>query len=204
MAALITDPNLESRLRAERELSGADRYDEVWDGIYMMAPLANDEHQEIVGAMTAILQAVVAWQGLGLVRPGVNVSDRDEGSEHNYRCPDVVVFLNGMAARNRDAHWVGGPDLAVEVVSSHDRSREKLPFYASVGVREVLVIDRDPWALELHRLTGETLMLAGRTTLADARTLDSRVVPLAFSLTPGTARPTILVTQRDSASRWNI
>jgi len=47
---------------------------------------------------------------------------------------------------------VGGPDFAVEILNPGDRTPEKLPFYASVNVRELLVVDRDPWSLELFRL----------------------------------------------------
>ena len=36
---------------------------------------------------------VVTGAGLGKVRPGVNLSDRNEGWIHNYRGPDVVAFL---------------------------------------------------------------------------------------------------------------
>ena len=47
MSILVIDPALSERLLAERRKSGGDRYDEVWDGVYIMSPLANDEHQEI-------------------------------------------------------------------------------------------------------------------------------------------------------------
>ena len=39
MTIMLTDPRLEQRLKLEREESGADRYDEVWEGIYMMTPM---------------------------------------------------------------------------------------------------------------------------------------------------------------------
>ncbi len=55
MATLITDSELEKQLRAAREAMGADRYDEVWEGVYMMAPMPNDEHQDLVALLTSIL-----------------------------------------------------------------------------------------------------------------------------------------------------
>ena len=48
--------------------------------------------------------------------------------------------------------WYGGPDFAVEVISPFDRSRKKFEFYARVGVRELLLVNRKPWSLELYRL----------------------------------------------------
>ncbi len=59
MTTLITDRDLEQRLQAERRALGADRYDEVWEGTYMMAPRPNDEHQQLVNRFAAIFQDVI-------------------------------------------------------------------------------------------------------------------------------------------------
>src|SRR5438067_1116105 len=115
-----------------------------------MAPLPDDEHQDIQANFVAAFKDFFGWDSWAKVRAGVNVSDRNEGWEQNYRCPDVVVFLPGTRAINRGAHWEGGPDFLVEIASDRDRAREKLPFYAAVGVREVLIVDRNPWGLELY------------------------------------------------------
>jgi hypothetical protein len=56
---LIRDPEVELRLRAERAATGADRHDEVWEGIYMMAPMPNDEHQQIVSRFVSILEEII-------------------------------------------------------------------------------------------------------------------------------------------------
>ena len=41
MALMVLDPTAEKRLKAERQASGLDRYDEVWEGVYVMVPLAS-------------------------------------------------------------------------------------------------------------------------------------------------------------------
>ena len=197
MHLIVTDPRDQKRLIAERQASGADRFDEVWEGTYVMAPLANDEHQDLQAKLISIVQIVVGWDGEGLVRGGVNVSDRDDGWQHNYRCPDVVVFMKGTSARNCDTHWVGGPDFAVEILSPGDRTPEKLPFYASVNVRELLVIDRDPWQLEFFRLSSGELR-----PVADP--LISKVLPLSFRLIPASPRPTIEAEHRETGQRWSV
>ena len=112
---------------------------------------------------------MVDWPRLGKVYQGVNVSDRDDDWTKNFRCPDVAVYLTGNPAVAKGAYWHGGPDFAVEILSPDDRSREKLDFYARVGVRELLLIDRDPWALELYRRNGAEWALAGRSTLEPVR-----------------------------------
>jgi Uma2 family endonuclease len=175
----------------------------VWEGTYVMAPLPNDEHQAVQTSLATIFQIVIEWPGAGLVRAGVNVSDREEGWEHNYRCPDVVVFMKGTSARNCDTHWVGGPDFAVEVRSPGDRTPEKLPFYASVSVRELLVVERRPWLLELYRLANGELAPVGRCAAGDAEALNSEVLPLSFRLIPASPRPAIEVEHRETGQRWS-
>jgi Uma2 family endonuclease len=103
------------------------------------------------------------------------------------------VFLPGNPAEDRGSHWFGGPDLAVEITSRFDRSREKFDFYAKVGIRELLLVDRRPWQLELHRRNGDRRELVGRTGLDDPFALSSRVLPLTFRLISGPSRPKIEV-----------
>ena len=203
MATLVRDVKLEEQIREDRRLRGSDRWDEVWEGVYVMAPLPNDEHQELQAELVAILQVTVKWTGLGDIRAGVNVSDREDWT-NNYRCPDVAAFMKGTTAVNRGTFWLGGPDFAVEIVSPDDASRDKLEFYGSVGVRELLVVDRHPWKLELYRLRGRRLELAGESLPGTPDVLTSDVVPLSFRLLGGASRPLIEVAQVDGAQRWTF
>jgi hypothetical protein len=47
MALVSLEPTELKRLVRQRRDSGADRFDEVWDGVYVMAPLADNEHQSL-------------------------------------------------------------------------------------------------------------------------------------------------------------
>ena len=185
MTTLITDRYLERQLIRRRRAWGADKYDEVWDGVYIMNAIPNIEHQSFVGRLTYILQYLVVDPGLGLVLPGCNVTDRTEKWRENYRVPDLAVFLNGTQAINKKSHWLGGPDLAVEIVSPRDRSREKLDFYGKVGTRELLLLDRDPWSLELYRFDVGVPALVARSDVAGGATLETEVVPLHWRLVAG-------------------
>lgn len=202
MVALITDPGLEARVIAERKAIGADRYDEVWEGVTMMAAMPNDEHQDIVANLTHAFVEVVQLPGLGKARPGINLSDRYDDWESNYRCPDVAVFLNETKAENLGSHWRGAADFLVEVISPRDRAREKLPFYEELGVREVLLVDRDPWRLELYRLASGKLAEVGRSDVGSGVVLSSKMVPLTFELVPGDARPQIQVVHVPDGRKW--
>jgi Uma2 family endonuclease len=202
MATLVLDPEVEERIKAERETSGAHRYDEVWEGVYMMAPLANDEHQDLQTQLGGVLLVRVGWTGLGQVRTGVNISDREEQWIENYRIPDVAVFLPGTTARNCGAFWLGGPDFAIEIASPGDRSRDKLTFYASVGVRELLLVDRAPWGLELYRRVGNRLLLQAKSDPANPAVIASTLVPLTFRMVAGAPRPRIEVADADGKQNW--
>jgi Uma2 family endonuclease len=198
------DPYVEERIRAEREASGADCYDEVWEGVYMMSPLPDDEHQEIVLQFARVLQEVIGDPALGKVRPGVNLSDREEDWTFNYRGPDVVVFLKTGRARNLGTHWCGPADFLVEITSPHDQTREKIPFYSRLGVVELLVIERQPWRLELYRHSEGELRLTGQSDLESAAVLASGVVPLTFQLVSGDPRPQIQVTHAPADRTWLV
>jgi Uma2 family endonuclease len=204
MATLVQDLDLARQLIAKRRKLGHDRFDEVWDGTYVMNPSPNDEHQEIQARLIHLLEDLVGIPRLGKVRGGVNVSDRQTGWKHNYRVPDVVVFLNDTRAVNCDTFWFGGPDFAVEIASPADRSREKLTFYAKVGTRELLLVDRKPWSLELYRHDGEKLVLTGKSTLAKRDWLTSEIVPLKLRLVAGKTRPEIEAVHRTSRKKWRM
>ncbi len=204
MPMLIDDPRLESRLLKRRRIMGGDRYDEVWDGVYVMSPLASDEHQRLVTDFSIVFGIVIGFPGLGQVRAGVNVSDRVKDWRKNYRCPDVAVKLNGGLVRILKNHWVGGPDFAVEVVSKRDRSRQKIDFYAAIGTRELLIVDRDPWALELYGLRDGRLIPTGVSRIGTSTTLASDVLPLTFRLIEAEGVPKIEVAHPETARTWMI
>jgi Uma2 family endonuclease len=204
MSMLIADTLHEQILKRQRAESGADRFDEVWDGVTVMSPLADNEHQDLVGGLCAVLQAVVTWADLGKVAPGANVSDRNTGWDKNYRIPDVAVFLRDGQARDCGTHWLGGPDLAIEITSPGDLTRDKIPFYAAIGTRELLILARDSWTLELYRLDASTLSLVQKATVDSTEPLVSDIVPLQFQLIAGDDRPRIEVRRINAADRWTV
>ena len=203
MTAVIADFDLQRSLIRRRQLRQEDRYDEVWDGVYVMNAQPNNEHQSLVSRISHICECVIGDTMLGKVLPGTNVSDRAKNWKKNYRCPDVAVFLNGTKAINWETHWQGGPDLAVEIASSRDQTWEKIEFYASVGTRELIIIDRAPWAIELYRLNAASqLSLVGRTEIDSTTILETESVPLRWRLVSGPERPLLEATVLDGSKSW--
>jgi Uma2 family endonuclease len=204
MDTLIVDPHLSERLIEERRTRGADHFDEVWEGVYLMAPAPNDEHQDLTGGFTEVLRTVVDRAGLGKTRPGINLASDPDDWGHDFRVPDVAVFLNGSKAVCEGTYWTGPPDLLVEIVSLWDKSREKLGFYEKVGARELLIVDRSPWQLELYRLRSGTLSLVSQIGPNDPGSIQSEVVSLQFRLISGEPRPTIEILTSDRSRSWII
>jgi hypothetical protein len=48
MAIMVLDPYVEKHILAERAGTDGDQYDEVWEGVYVVTPLPNNDHQELV------------------------------------------------------------------------------------------------------------------------------------------------------------
>src|SRR4051794_4818631 len=204
MPAIILDPELRRRVIRHRRRIGADRHDEVWNGVYIVSPEADNRHQELGLEFSIAVREALGGRIGGKVYQGVNVSDRETDWKKNYRVPDVAVFLPGNPALDRGTHWLGGPDFAVEIRSPYDRSRRKLPFYAKVGVRELLLIDRKPWSLELFRLNEGVLEPVGRSLPETSDWVASAVLPVSFRLVADAPHPRIEVAHRDGIRSWTI
>ena len=204
MDLLLTQRDAVRRLIRRRRRLGLDRKDEVWNGRYIVMPDPDNEHQEFVAELVFVFTLIVTRAGLGRCYPGGNITDRQEKWVSNYRVPDVTVFLNGNPAENKGTHWLGGPDLAIEIVSDNDKSRKKLDFYASVGTRELLIIDRNPWQIELFRLQNGELLSVGVSTSSNGNVLTSKTVPFSLRLVSGESRPKLEAFHEDGIQHWVI
>ena len=204
MAMLIENPWLEEELKKQRQAWDADQHDEVWEGVYFMPPMANDDHQEIVSSFIFVLGASVGQPGLGKVRPGVNLAASAEDWEHDYRVPDVVVFMADTTAENHNRFWTGPADFIIEITSPRDRTYEKVGFYSQIGVRELLIVNRQSWVLELYQHQDGGLQKVGESTLARPEVLSSRKLPLEFRLIAGEQRPQVEVRHKTTGERWVV
>lgn len=201
-AVMILNPDLAEKLLTQWRNGSDHRYEEVWDGDTYIMPEADIEHDDIAGFFYRAFFAIFADTGLGHVHFRINVSDRDDDWKENYRVPDMTLYLAGNPARARGTHYVGGPDFALEVSSPGDRSRDKLDFYAGIGTREVLIVDRDPWQLELYQLRRGKLRSKGAVRLTDGNVVSSTVTPITFQLVRGRPRPKVRISHSEAALEW--
>jgi Uma2 family endonuclease len=129
---IVLDPKPEEfeALLKQRQALGQDRYDEVWEGEYHMAPMAHPSHGYVDDELAALLRPLAKRAAL------VGTSAFNLGSPDDYRVPD-----RGLHRGIPSATFVPTAALVVEVVSRGDESWQKLDFYAAHSVDELLIAD---------------------------------------------------------------
>ncbi|MGE5762737.1 MAG: Uma2 family endonuclease [Mycobacterium leprae] len=132
MRTIILDP-LPKEIAAfveRRRALGQDTYDEVWDGVYHMAPAPSGEHAALQHTLSEMLGVIARRVGLTPSGP-FNLGDPND-----YRVPD----LGYHRAPPRGA-WVPTAAVVVEILSPGDETFEKFGFYAAHDVDEIVVAD---------------------------------------------------------------
>lgn len=147
MRAVLVDAPEE--MLEQRSRLGLDVFDEVWDGVLHMVPPPSSAHQLLASDLFLILAPIAAALGLkGMCEGGL--FDPAAG-DRNYRVPDLL-FVRPEHLSHRGAE--GKASLVVEILSPHDETRDKLPFYAAVGVEEIWVVDPATRVCEVYVLRG--------------------------------------------------
>ncbi len=134
MRTLVPDPPPAEfeQLLERRRRSGADRRDEVWEGVLHMAPAALRRHADLQAQVIAILHGPARARELRATGE-FNLGDKDD-----YRIPDAALLEPGS-----DELYVPTAALVIEILSPGDESWDKLPFYAARRVDEILLVDPD-------------------------------------------------------------
>lgn len=162
-------------LLAERRRTGADRRDEMWEGVLHMVPPASGPHQRLNAAICEVFGPLARANGLvSHVEAGVFRSADD------YRVPDQCYARQDQLSDR----GVEGAVLVVELLSPGDETYDKLDWYAAAGVDEVLVADPETRTPEVFVRRG------GRMVLSAAAHLPSLAVELET-----TDEPTLRITR---------
>src|SRR5439155_10631453 len=156
----VTDEQL-----AQRRLTGIDRFDEMWEGVLHMAPAPSYEHQRIVSEINQFVRPLSRRCARGELVIQINIFN-DTSPKPDDRIPDLSFIAKGREhIVAHEGTRGGGPDAVIEIRSPEDETYEKFPFFAKIGVREVIVIDRDTKRPEVYRLAGSQYLVVQ----ADAR-----------------------------------
>lgn len=145
-------------ITAWRKRTGADRWDEVWEGVLHMNPAPSVAHMRLQGDLFRTLDAHVRKHGLGQLFLTLNVAGPGQWPD-NFRIPDILLVAPDQTSNLVDTHFEGGPRIVVELRSPDDETYEKLDFYARIGVSEVLVIDVATKRVEVFAKTGERMAI---------------------------------------------
>ena len=180
MTTRVLDPTVSDQLIAQRQAEGRDRYDEVWNGEYVIMPLADLQHQDLASWLVHIFRLVWDDMDRGKTYAGANVSGDAEDWTQNYRIPDVLSLTKDTKAIDCGTHLLGGPETAVEIVSVGEDPPAKFDFYASVGVRNLLVIERNPWRVTLYAnaVAGQPLRPAATSGVDNSDWITLNILPV--------------------------
>lgn len=148
-----------------RRLAGADRFDEVWEGVYHLVPGPSHAHGRIESQLHVLLAPLAREAGLEMTGQ-FNLGE----SEHDFRVPD-----GGWHRPGAGGMWHPTAALVIEIVSPGDESWQKLPFYAKHNVDEVLIVDpteRTVTWLGLHEGAYRPVQRSGLITLGPGELAD--------------------------------
>jgi Uma2 family endonuclease len=133
VATLVRDlaPVEFERLLERRRRLGQGVLDEVWEGVHHMNPAPAGRHADIAQQLAELLGSPARKAGLVPMLSIFNLGEPDD-----YRVPD------GGLHRERENHvYYPTVAMAVEIVSPDDGTWDKLGFYASRGVDELLIVE---------------------------------------------------------------
>lgn len=132
MPTLIPDPlptEVEALLERRREW-GADRHDEVWEGVLHMSPPPSSRHELVVDELREALRPLATTQGMAVLgAAGIGVRD-------DHRVPDLALLRPPV-----EPQWQPTAALAVEVLSWREPAAKKLEFYAAHQIDELVIVD---------------------------------------------------------------
>jgi Uma2 family endonuclease len=134
MRTLVLDPSTAGldALLERRRRSGLARLDEVWGGVLHMIPAPSFAHARVAQQLAELLGPLARDAGLECAMHEFNLGD----SEADFRVPD-----GGPLRPGAHGTWLATAALVVEIVSPGDETLQKLPFYATHKVEEILIVD---------------------------------------------------------------
>jgi hypothetical protein len=148
MPTLLLDPQpteLDALLERRKRL-GQDGKDEVWEGVLHVVPAPAHRHADLAQQLAVILDAPARAAGLQPTVAIFNLGD----SKDDFRVPDGGLHRPGPAEM-----WHPTAALVLAILSPHDESWQKLPFYAAHHVDEVLILDPDTHQVHWLALTAD-------------------------------------------------
>ncbi|MEX2140250.1 MAG: Uma2 family endonuclease [Pirellulales bacterium] len=170
MATIANITTADELLKHASELG---RSELVRGELLMMSPVKSP-HGIVTLTVGAILHGYVRKKRLGVVF-GAETGFYIERNPDTVRAPDVgFVHKHRLKRPLPDGFYPGAPDLAVEVLSPSDRSKEvksKVAMWLSTGCRLVWVVDPKKRTVVVHEPAGRTDLLAPKDEITGGEVL---------------------------------
>ena len=174
----------------ERARLGQDRWDEMWEGVLHVVPPPRYQHQAIGTELVGFLVRIVGRRGIQ-VRYETGVFRRTD----DYRIPDLAFLREDEPGSHSERGIEKAPLAVLEILSPGDETYEKFPFWAGLGVPEVIVVGPGARSVEVHRLVDDRYE---RVETDEAGRVHATAIDVRFATDPGP--PPRLRVEADGAS----
>jgi Uma2 family endonuclease len=154
---------------------------ELVDGELVVSPSPTPRHQDTVLRLTLCLSEHLKEKNLGKLFLGPLDVVLDEAVVYQ---PDLFFITEARIAVSQSEKFEGPPDLAIEVISEHNRSHDtsvKFRHYEQYGVREYWMVDHRDQHIRVYSLADGKYELVGAFEAGSQ--LKSMVLP-EFKLDP--------------------
>lgn len=154
---------------------------ELVNGALKERDMTSPDHGVIALNFGSELRAFVRSQDLGVVMTGARFLLRDEPPL--LRIPDAAFIsrANLPIGRLTGGHFQGSPDLAVEVVSPHDKAGElavKTADYLAAGTQQVWIVEPTTRTVAVYRPGGAARVYGADDTLDGGELLPGLALPV--------------------------
>jgi Uma2 family endonuclease len=144
------------QLLERRRMLGQDRHDEVWEGTLHMNPGPHERHSDLAAQVLVFVAPLAKARGL---RPR---AEFNLGQPDDYRVPG-----GGLRRPGPPGLFCETAALVLEITSPGDETWDKLGFYATHGVDELLIVDPLKRTVDWLRLAGDQYEPTTRSGLID-------------------------------------
>jgi hypothetical protein len=165
-------------------------------------PDPDDQRLRIQLFFVEVFQTCFEFKELGKVTPAPTLGGRLLELGSSVPRPILAYHSATNTTPDRGPAPHDAPDFLLELDMKTEELGKTLALYASIGTKEVLLIERDPWKFERYDIKRGRLRMTGVAYPGHTYALGSEVLPLTFALLRGRPRPKIRVTNVETGQQW--